>query len=680
MVIMMRKYVVQTVLLSLGLLLAGCNSSETTTKGLNETQKTKENQEETKVEDDTKKVSLKNLKISDTYIKGKETILIYMVGSNLESEEGLASEDIKEMLDCNFPENNLDVYLCVGGTKKWWLEDIPSDTCGVYRIADGKQEPVAVLENKNMAESSTLTEFINLVYEKTHKQTQYYSMIMWDHGGGTILGFGADENYQYDTLTTVEMDQGLKNTKLMKEGRKLEWIGFDACLMGTLEVAEMLSDYSKYLIASEEVEGGHGWKYSVLDTISKNGHLDGLQAGRDLVDSYENYCKSLGAAAPDYTMSCMDLSKVGDTISCLEKLAEAAGEEIKKNGYSKIARRRDNSKSFGKISNKDFYDMVDLYDLSLQLLDLYPQYVKDLWHELDDFIVYAKSNVERANGVAVYFPYSNKEYVSQWMNVYEDIEFSEGYINFLKDFTNMLTGKKFAEWKIAGTAPQKEAQESGTYFMQLTEEQCDNYGHAKYTIWQQDGDTSVCWLQSGEVTLSDDGKLKATLEKKKFYLKDNKGNRYDCTAIETEHTEDYEKYVIPIAVWEAENPVMTIYWIHVRLLKDRKSCSVVGIYKEMNSDSMVLPNKNTMELQIGDSVCPFLFARDISYQQDGTIETFEKWKITSGLGKGFTYQGTLDIVYEDMELKENVCCLFSITDTQSNTYFSNPLYFTGKDG
>ena len=673
----MKKQGIGAIILSGCLILTGCNGGikeqDTAEKKIE-----KENQQEMKEEQYSEDMPLQNLTIMDYFIEGKEAVLIYMVGSNLESEAGLATEDIKEILKNDFSEDNLSIYLCTGGAKKWWMEGMSSDVCQVYQIIDGKQESIATLKGKNMGESDTLTEFVNLVYEKTCDDTDYYSMIMWNHGGGTILGFGADENYQYDTLTMVEMNQGMKNTRLIQEGRKLEWIGFDACLMGMLEVAELFSEYANYLIASEEIEGEHGWEYSVLSTISKKGHLDGLQAGKDFVDSYEHYCLTMGAAAPDYTMSCMDLSKVNDTISSLEELIQVAGEEIRNDGYSKIARRRDNSKTFGKISNQDFYDIVDLYDLSLQLADLYPGYVQSLWRELDDFIVYTQSNVPQANGVAIYFPYANKEYAPQWMEEYGNIGFSERYVEFLIEFTNILTSKELVEWKIADIIPEEEEQEEGTYFVQLTEEQCANFGHAKYGIWEQDEDSFICWLQSSEVTLLEDGKLQGTFEKKKFYLQDEKGNRYDCTAVETERTEDYGKYVIPITVWEAENLGMKICWIHVRMSQDKKNVSVIGIYNQMNADSMMLPDKNTAKIQNGDSVYPFLFARNPVYQKDGSLAPFEQWESSSGFGEGFSYQGTLDIVYDDMDIKENTCCFFSITDTQSNGYFTNPFFIKKK--
>lgn len=43
--------------------------------------------------------------------EGRAVVLVYMVGSNLESEAGLASCDINEMIESDFDEENMDVLV-----------------------------------------------------------------------------------------------------------------------------------------------------------------------------------------------------------------------------------------------------------------------------------------------------------------------------------------------------------------------------------------------------------------------------------------------------------------------------------------------------------------------------------------------------------------------------------------
>ena len=62
------------------------------------------------------------------------------------------------------------------------------------------------------------------------------------------------------------------------DGQKFGDRDFDACLMGMIEVADVLSDYSDYMIASEEMEAGDGWDYSFLRQMTDYGYYDGRDA------------------------------------------------------------------------------------------------------------------------------------------------------------------------------------------------------------------------------------------------------------------------------------------------------------------------------------------------------------------------------------------------------------------
>ena len=54
-----------------------------------------------------------------------------------------------------------------------------------------------------------------------------------------MLGYGGDERYDYDSLSVTEMDEAFTNSLFISEGKKFEWVGFDACLMGMIEIAEL---------------------------------------------------------------------------------------------------------------------------------------------------------------------------------------------------------------------------------------------------------------------------------------------------------------------------------------------------------------------------------------------------------------------------------------------------------
>ena len=137
----------------------------------------------------------------------KYTLMVYMCGSNLESDGGYASADIEEMLKAQLADEvNLLVY--TGGAKRWYDFGISNRTNQIYKIANHKIELVKDnIGAKSMADSSTLLEFLNFC--KTNYKADKYALIMWDHGGGAVSGFGLDElnGKKNDTLTIDEIKQ-----------------------------------------------------------------------------------------------------------------------------------------------------------------------------------------------------------------------------------------------------------------------------------------------------------------------------------------------------------------------------------------------------------------------------------------------------------------------------------------
>ena len=59
-------------------------------------------------------------------------------------------------------------------------------------------------------------------------------------------------------------------------GRKLDLIGFDACLMASLESMTVWSDYAEHYVGSEELEPGDGWDYSFLKSLENSSEVGSL--------------------------------------------------------------------------------------------------------------------------------------------------------------------------------------------------------------------------------------------------------------------------------------------------------------------------------------------------------------------------------------------------------------------
>lgn len=90
-----------------------------------------------------------------------------------------------------------------------------------------------------------------------------------------------DEMFSLDCLTLNELKTDLREANLLQ---RLNWIGFDACLMGSLEVASVCAPYADYMIASQELEPGRGWDYTCFGEIDND--ASGAETGRRIIDAF----------------------------------------------------------------------------------------------------------------------------------------------------------------------------------------------------------------------------------------------------------------------------------------------------------------------------------------------------------------------------------------------------------
>ena len=97
---------------------------------------------------------------------GTRTFMIYIIGSDLESDDGAATKDINEMLKSNYNVEDVNVLLYTGGTRRWRNDTISSKENAIYELNGNKLKKVNSYSKKSMSNPNTLTEFIDYVYEK----------------------------------------------------------------------------------------------------------------------------------------------------------------------------------------------------------------------------------------------------------------------------------------------------------------------------------------------------------------------------------------------------------------------------------------------------------------------------------------------------------------------------------
>ncbi len=324
---------------------------------------------------------------------GSTTFFVYMIGSDLESLQGRATDDLNEILDARASDTT-NVLIQSGGTKYWknkWM-----DGGKTQRLIAGEDELALVetLEGVKMTDSSSLTDFIQ--WGKSAYPADRYVLILWNHGDGTMGGYGRDELNDGTTMRLSVIREALKNG-----GVHFDIIGFDACLMGTLEMAYSLRGYADYLIASEELLPACGWYYATwLNTLSVNPGLDNLNLAKLIVDSFTVHAGI--EANSETTLSVIRLDGIENIYKSLCGVLEQAAIEQSEVFWKTIS----SAKVFGRANGG--YDQFDLLDL---MEDFNGQETEDMLKAIQKAVVYSRNSTSMtgAHGIALYFPRDHRE-------------------------------------------------------------------------------------------------------------------------------------------------------------------------------------------------------------------------------------------------------------------------------
>ncbi len=105
------------------------------------------------------------------------TLMIYLCGSDLESEGSMASMNLEEMCNASIPED-VNVLVETGGSSAWNWDGISADALGRYQIVDGDLEEVETVELASMGDPATLTDFIQ--WGISNYPSEHYGVILWD--------------------------------------------------------------------------------------------------------------------------------------------------------------------------------------------------------------------------------------------------------------------------------------------------------------------------------------------------------------------------------------------------------------------------------------------------------------------------------------------------------------------
>lgn len=620
------------------------------------------------------------------------TVMIYICGADLESESQCGTRDIAEILAADLGDN-VNVVLETGGCVDWHTPGINDGMVQRWSVENGQLIELQDRGAMPMLDPTELLDFIT--FSADNFPANRYQLIFWDHGGGSLYGFGYDEVYP-DTVLFLSDIAAVLDTS----GVKFDVIGFDACLMGTIETAYMLEPYADYLIASEETEPADGWDYTPwLNSLGANPSIDTVALGQVVVDSFleQNAPPPGEQSGVDTTLSIVALREAPHVYDMLCEYMSSATEALANKEFKFISTAVSQTRAFAEGG----YDLIDIVDF-VNNSDLDGQ--EALTAALESAVKYSNSSARSGvYGLSLYFPYTDlsvygyaKDIFTQFGFGDEIYVFYDSFVNILADGQNNSTSRTLTE-NLTG---QTEAQTDFSAYDWYDNSDTTNYTYENidYTeleiLWDDvnaywylpltNDDWSLITAVEMQILL-DDGTGYIDLGSDQYYETDDAGNLllnygqdntwiaiggqivcyYAETIVQTETTDIYVGYV-PAVLNETTDIDIILEWDG-----DETEGYIVG-YRLFESNSEIggagTLSKGYKQFEIGDRidfVCDY-------YTYDGAYDAAYLFGDSLYIGE------TLPVVtYEDVGTEPTMEC-YMIVDIYQNYSWTETVTFTSE--
>lgn len=603
----------------------------------------------------------KNNRLND----GSRTIMLYMVGSNLESDSKIATYDLDSIKASDIDLDKVNILLYTGGTEKWH-NFVQNDENALYKFTDDGFEKIKSEDKKNMGDADTLKDFLDYGYENYN--TEYYDLILYNHGGA-IQGAIYDD-FTKDNLSLEDFGEALDKSKF-NEKNKLNTVLFRTCLNGTIEVATVFAPYAEYLVASEEVtNGGDSSVLNFLNDIETDD--DGVEYGKKFIDAYEEQIKELDpfgfGTMPMY--SIIDLSKVDKVNKLLGEFIESI--DLQKN-YANIVRIRSNLYQYGYTSfDISDYDTVDLYTLVDKLSDYSDTSKDELLEAIDEAIVYNWSKQKDSHGLSIYFPYNaNKVIQSSFLDVYKDINDENPYYNFIGQFNNLSTSKKVSSFASSDVTKNNHVMNDREFILQLNDDQKRDYASSIYIVFRKDEDGLFNPIYSSDNTeISDDGTLRTNISNNLIKIVDVSDSSEGFMML-VERSKSGTKNLSTNAVlsnFSSDDPSEWKTTASTVYIDDNEGDPKIASYVQIDSENGVSGN-----ILNPDDYTTATFVASSYNILDSNGNFTSEWD-NNGVVSGYELRiKNIKLKMSSLDDNEDYYCVFKIRDIYGNEYYSKLL-------
>jgi len=619
---------------------------------------------------------------ADEYVDASSfTLMVYVCGSDLESQGGAATSDLTEMMYAE-TGTNLNIIVQTGGASEWQNDIVSSDTVERYLLNSDGMTLLEDVGNRPVTDPDLMADFIQ--FATSNYPADRYGFIFWNHGGGTISGYGVDENFDSQGMSIAEIADGFE-----KANTKFDFIGFDCCLMSTIEIAKSLTPYADFLVASEETEPGFGWYYTnFLTRIENEPGLPMKEIGKQIIDDFMEAGEGYGDLG--MTLSLIDLSQIDNVVDTLNGYLGNSENVLLDNGFAEFSQARSDCRAYG----DNEFEQIDIIDYANRTS---VDGKDELISAVQNCVLYSRADVSGSNGLAMYYPYVYDEYYGEIKNVTDAVGFNDtNYNNFFNDFVSIKQGGKasgkrsqnpFAskeepkeeepqttteDWYNADAvenydysaldSEELEITEKGDgYVLSLSDEEWDKITDVQIQVYVDDGEGYLGLGSDDLYEYDDDGDLMIDYDATWAYLDDSiipyyafdKGEKEDGTAYSLGYTEATLNDDEDIKIW--------ILWEG----NDEMTATVLGYTPYESGGVGSMANKGYSQFKEGD-VIDFFFDY---YTYDGEYEDsyyLEDNAIT------YSKDTKFEVAYGELLDNEYQIC-FYLKDIYQNEYWTEYL-------
>ena len=319
----------------------------------------------------------------------------------------------------------------------------------------GSKTDEVISDDTDTGSPITLYNFISYCLQEY--PADRYMVVLSGHAGGTERDYLLKDESSARSLTFNELKQVFKQVKRDRNGKLIDIIGMDNCLMSMAEICYELRNVAEIVVGCESFSPTSGWPYrQILERLCNEfvkpkpapDKAVTAEAAKAIVDEYVNFYSTYWMAGLSVTQSALNLAKVEELRQLVNSLAGAMEEELVAESKKKLARTKRSlatalllahweAQSYNGEQYVDVYDFCDCLEQRLRsgkIAKRCNQLKKFIETEFVLKSCYCGAIYQYSYGVSIYFPWSN--IAPSYWNL-DFVDKNTGWGSFLRAYTQL---------------------------------------------------------------------------------------------------------------------------------------------------------------------------------------------------------------------------------------------------